>query len=212
MLQIYASDVHEKAPEGVTGFSSFTADFTVPPMPEKYFGQVVYFWPGFKSKQPEMGFPVIQPVLQFGEHGPEWQLQSWFVDANDKRYPVVTAKAIKVHAGDQLTTSMVLDGDEWTISAIDKTTDQSSVLKIAKHKAGNCDYDYAMLVNENINVNKRCERMPYTSQGITFTNVTLDHHHVWTTRANCANKTECDCGNSATVNASTGDVTLSWHN
>jgi hypothetical protein len=39
------------------------------------------FWPGFKSKQPEMGYPVLQPVLQFGERGPEWALQSWFVDA-----------------------------------------------------------------------------------------------------------------------------------
>ena len=31
---------------------------------------------------------------------------------------------------------MVLDGDEWTISGIDKTTGESSVLKIAKHRAG----------------------------------------------------------------------------
>ena len=32
MIQIYASDVHEHAPENITGFSSFTADFTVPPV------------------------------------------------------------------------------------------------------------------------------------------------------------------------------------
>ena len=41
--------------------------------------------PGFKSEKPEMGYPVIQPVLQYGEHGREWQLQSWFVDANSMR-------------------------------------------------------------------------------------------------------------------------------
>ena len=43
------------------------------------------FRPGFKSEKPEMGYPVIQPVLQYGEHGHEWQLQSWFVDANSAR-------------------------------------------------------------------------------------------------------------------------------
>ena len=32
LIQIYASDVHEEASENITGFSSFTADFTVPPV------------------------------------------------------------------------------------------------------------------------------------------------------------------------------------
>jgi len=83
-LQIYASDVHQKAPDGKS-FSILTADFVVPPLPLKGKGQTVYFWPGFKSKAPEMGYPVIQPVLQYGEPGlaeHKWQLQSWFVDAN----------------------------------------------------------------------------------------------------------------------------------
>ena len=36
--------------------------------------------------------------------------------------------------------------------------------------AGNCDYDFAMLVNENINVDEHCGRMPATASGLTFTN------------------------------------------
>jgi len=59
-IQIYAADVHQEVSNGAAGFTSFTADFTVPPEPSKRSGQTVYFWPGFKSKQPEMGYPVLQ--------------------------------------------------------------------------------------------------------------------------------------------------------
>ena len=62
-------------------------DWVVPPLPKAHsYGrsQVVYFWPGFKASAPEMGYPVLQPVLQFGQHGSHWELQSWFVDANSQ--------------------------------------------------------------------------------------------------------------------------------
>ena len=36
-------------------WQAFTADWVVPPLPAFHMGQVVYFWPGFKSQQPEMG-------------------------------------------------------------------------------------------------------------------------------------------------------------
>ena len=102
-VQIYAADTHLKSSEALT---SFTADWVVPPLPKRAGGQVVYFWPGFKNSKPEMGYPVLQPVLQYGEHGPGWQLQSWFVDANDHKYPVVTAPAITVEPGHQITSFM----------------------------------------------------------------------------------------------------------
>eukprot|EP01062_Namystynia_karyoxenos_P030360 TRINITY_DN22696_c0_g2_i1.p2 TRINITY_DN22696_c0_g2~~TRINITY_DN22696_c0_g2_i1.p2 ORF type:complete len:297 (+),score=107.55 TRINITY_DN22696_c0_g2_i1:85-891(+) len=207
-IQIYAADVHYESSEPLT---SFTADWTVPPLPAKAAGQVVYFWPGFKSKQPEMGYPVLQPVLQYGEHGAGWQLQSWFVDARDPFYPVVTAPAIKVSPGDQITSFMQLskDGTMWTVSGTDVTTGQNSTLHIQYKKAGNCNYDYAMLVNENINVNTECDRMP-PSDALTFTKVSVNGKlPPWVTRADCAGNQQCDCGNKAAV-AKSGDVTLSW--
>ena len=82
-IQIYAADVHFKSDAPLTGF---TADWVVPPLPKAHsYGrsQVVYFWPGFKASAPEMGYPVLQPVLQYGERGRGWALQSWFVDARD---------------------------------------------------------------------------------------------------------------------------------
>ena len=102
-IQIYAADVHLDSKDPLT---SFTADWTVPPLPSSHSAfsrQVVYFWPGFKAMEPEMGYPVLQPVLQYGEHGPEWALQSWFVDAKDPRFPVVTAPAISVKPGHRIT-------------------------------------------------------------------------------------------------------------
>ena len=124
-----------------------------------------------------------------------------------------------MNEGDEITMSMVLgDDDVWTISGIDLTTGQDSTLRITSRKAGKCDYNWAMLVNENINVNEHCDRMPdSTNGGVTFTNVTVNGvtqpEGFWTTRANCAEPSNnCDCGNSASVDSKTGDVTLGWKN
>jgi len=211
-VQIYAADVHF---ESSTPLTSFTADWVVPPLPASrpfLSSQVVYFWPGFKASSPEMGFPVLQPVLQYGEHGPSWALQSWFVDANDPGFPVVTAPAITVKPGHHITSYMQLsaDGTTWTISGSNKDTGDDSTLHIAHSRAGATDYNYAMLVNENINVNEVCARMP-AATSLTFTNVTVngDATPKWTTRADCAGNPRCDCGNAASV-AANGDVTLSW--
>jgi len=208
-VQIYASDTHLKSTEPLTGF---TADWVVPPLPAKNGGQVVYFWPGFKAGQPEMGLPVLQPVLQYGQHGGSWEYQSWFVDGNDGRYPVVTAPAIKVSPGDKLTSYMSLseDGSVWTVYGKDLTTGQESNLKIKYSKAGNTDYDYAMLVNENIGVNTKCSLMPQSSE-VVFTNVTVNGKvPQWVTRANCKGNSRCDCSNSANVDAS-DNVHLGWN-
>jgi len=212
LIQIYAADVHFKSDVPLT---SFTADWVVPPLPSSHSvgrSQVVYFWPGFKAQQPEMGYPVLQPVLQYGERGRSWALQSWFVDAKDPRFPVVTAPEIEVKPGDKLTSFMSLssDGTTWTVSGTNKNSGEDSTLHIAYSSAGKTDYENAMLVNENINVDEHCDRMP-ASSGVTFTNVTVNGKSpAWVKRANCAGNPECDCGNAATVDPATGDVTLSW--
>ena len=182
-VQIYAADVEYQSKEPLT---SFTADWEVPPLPTEKKRQVVYFWPGFKASKPDMGYPVLQPVLQYGERGSKWELQSWFVDANDRKYPVATAPAIDVFPGDKITSSMKLDGKTWTVHGLDQTTGKDSTLSIAYEKAGDTDYDWAMLVNENINVNTDCALMPAASK-LTFTNVAINGAAPkWTTRADCA--------------------------
>jgi len=211
-VQIYAADAHLKSAAPLT---SLTADWVVPPLPKSHpiFGsQVVYFWPGFKATAPEMGYPVLQPVLQYGERGRAWALQSWFVDANDRRFPVATAPAVDVQPGDRITSYMSLsaDGSTWTVSGTNRESGEDSTLHIAHSRAGRADYDYAMLVNENINVDERCDRMP-AAPSLTFTNVTVNGHAkpAWTPRADCHGSPRCDCGNAASIGAN-GDVTLSW--
>ena len=214
-LQIYAADLHLRQPD----LRSFTCDFVVPPLPAKYMPlqpHVVYFWPGLKSGKPEMGYPVLQPVLQYGVRGPSWTLQSWFVDVASvaARPSVVSAPAIDVSPGDRITSFIGLEGDgsTWTVSGVNRDTNHDSTLHVADSRV---QFDFAMLVNENINVNAHCERMPASMSermSLTFTNVTVngDRLPAWETRANCAGKALCDCGNVARVNAENGDVTLSW--
>ena len=174
-----------------------------------YSGQHVFFWPGLKAEAPEMGYPVLQPVLQYDIRG--WSLQSWFVDA--ARQSVVTAPAVAVAPGDRILSYMALstDGSTWTVSGKDAASGRDSTLHIADCPAV---FDHAMLVNENINVNDHCARMPASTSertSITFTNVAVNEKRApsWTTRANCAGNALCDCGNAADV-AADGDVTLSW--
>ena len=97
-LQIYASDahVHASAP-----LSSFTADFVAPLLPSERpdSSQAVLLWPGLKAGQPELGYPVLQPVLAYARDRSTWTLQSWFVDGSDPNFPVVTAPAVNVEAG-----------------------------------------------------------------------------------------------------------------
>ena len=104
------------------------------------------------------------------------------------------------------------DGQTWTVAGLNKDTGEDSTLQIAHSRAGAADYDYAMLVNENINVNTKCDLMP-AATGLTFTNVSVNgatgSQVGWTTRADCHDNPQCDCGNAASV-ASNGDVTLSW--
>mmetsp|Transcript_104593 Transcript_104593/g.207701 ORF Transcript_104593/g.207701 Transcript_104593/m.207701 type:complete len:303 (+) Transcript_104593:47-955(+) len=211
-LQIYAADAHWESPQPIT---SFKADWVVPELPARNARQVVYFWPGLKSQRPEMGYPVLQPVLMFGQHyrnNPGWELQSWFVDGRSFWYSTVTSPPIKVRPGDRITSSMALspDGRTWTIAGCDLTSGENSTLNIAFRRAGKCNYTFAMLVNENINVNTHCDLMP-ASSSLTFSGIEVNGiRPQWTMRANCAGDMRCNCGNNATVDTASGNVTLKW--
>jgi len=54
-----------------------------------------------------MGYPVLQPVLQYGQTGRAmWQLQSWYVWGQGGR--AVTGAVVSVNPGDKLTTYVSL--------------------------------------------------------------------------------------------------------
>ena len=201
--QIYAMDVHAQKKDFWT---SFTASWTVPALPKEDHGQTVYFWPGFKSQQPEMGLPVLQPVMQFGQgFNRKWQLQSWYVHAPQ----AITAKAIALSPGDVITSYMSYDAGsaEWTVSATNTNTGEDSTLTISKQKLGGYNFDWAMLVCETIKQDGQCASLPADDAGLTFTNVTLDGGAVdWTEREGLA-----DCAEAVkSVDASGDQVKMTW--
>jgi len=203
-LQIYAMDVHYSPINGPV--TQMNATWKVPNLPGTNDGQVVYFWPGFKNQQPEMGLPVLQPVLQYGQHGPVWQLQSWFVWGDEG--VSVTAPAIYVQAGDSIESYMDYDKTKqvWTVYGKDTRTGQTSNLQISRSRAGNCDYQWAMLVLETIMSRNTCRDYP-SSDSLTFTGVSVGGTYPkWTTRVQMH-----DCGQQISVTAQ-DTVQLTWNN
>eukprot|EP00937_MAST-01D_sp_MAST-1D-sp2_P002703 g2703.t1 len=203
--QIYAMDVHAKSSAGA--WTSLNASWTVPKLPTEDNGQIVYFWPGFKSQQPEMGYPVLQPVMQYGQNSgfkrtKSWQLQSWFVHGG-----AVTAPAIDLSPGDRVESFMQYDAksSEWTISGKNTNTGESTVLTISKEKLGGYDFEWAMLVCETIKQNGQCSSLPADDAGLTFDSVSGDGAAVtWTERENLS-----DCAEKAAT-AGADTVKFSW--
>jgi len=198
--QIYAQDVHLQNP--TAQWLNFTADWIVPELPEKHSGQVDYHWPGFKSQQPEMGYPVLQPVLQYGQHGQAgWQLQSWFVHGG-----ATTAPAIDVAPGDKITSYMAFDESTatWTVYGENLSSNEKSVLTITKKALGDYVFDWAMIVHETIMAKSEyCDEYP-ASDGVQYTNVYLDGESLeWTERVQ-----KEDCGQA--VEHSEGEVSFAW--
>ncbi|GMH63912.1 hypothetical protein TL16_g03837 [Triparma laevis f. inornata] len=205
--QIYAQDAHLQNTAGL--WTNFTGDWIVPPLPSSHDGQVDYHWTGFKSSQPEMGYPVLQPVLQYGQTmQAKWQLQSWYVWGNGGK--AVTGPAVDINEGDKLTTYMSFDDDSqtWTVYGKNEASGEESILTITKDALGcDCDFEWAMIVHETIGKKTGyCDDYPADSSGITYTNTRLDGEAVdWTTRVQ---KTECG----EAVNVEDDKVEFTWKN
>ena len=201
--QIYAQDLHV---QNVGLWTNFTADWTVPALPNKASGQVDYHWSGFKSQQPEMGYPVLQPVLQYGQHGARWELQSWYVCGNDG--VALTGPLVQVKEGDAITSFMSYDTktETWTVSATANGS-ETSTLTITKKDLGGYDFDWAMMVHETImSKTGYCDEYP-SSDSISYTNVKLDGAvPEWTNRVQ---KSDCMQANEFTTDDD-ADVTFSW--
>lgn len=204
--QVYAMDTYTD--DSVT-FSQMNSSWTVPELPSKASGQVVYFWPGFKATHPEPGYPVLQPVLQYGEGAStHWQLQSWFVWAKASIFPVAkTGKAISVSPGDKITSYMELDATTktWTVFGKDETTGESSTLQVKNSRVG--DYKYAMHVLETVMASSGyCAEYP-KSNSVEFTDISANHGQRVTWKTNVL---KTDCKQAITVSTTGDDVKMTW--
>lgn len=199
--QIYAMDVHVNKS---SYWTNFTANWVVPELPNTAKGQVNYFWPGFKSEQPEMGYPVLQPVLQYGQHGGSWELQSWFVHGG-----AVTGDIVKCERGDAIESYMSYNPATtlWTVYGKNVRSGEESILTISKQRLGGYDFDWAMVVYETI-MDKvdYCDELP-ASDAISFTAVLVDGESniEWTEREQLD-----ECDQKVTANAKNQTVDMTW--
>jgi hypothetical protein len=205
-VQIYAIDTYFGTANQLV--TQMNTSWVVPALPVNESTQVVYFWPGFKSQQPVMNYPVLQPVLQYGQQGRFWMVQSWFVwGAQGISY---TAPAISASPGDAIDSYMLYDSTSqtWTCYAINKNTGKTSDLQLTRAKIQNTDFQYAMLVLETVMPNTNyCNLYPGGDDKIIFSNVKVNNAvPKWTTQV-----AEHDCSQAATVNAD-NTVTFSWVN
>jgi len=184
-LQIYAIDCHYTLPSGI--MTTMNTTWTVPGVPPDNQGQVVYFWPGFKSTVPEMGYPVLQPVLQFGTDseggGAYWCLRSWFVWGNQG--VAFVSRLIRVATGDKLLGGMSFDAStkNWQVWGKNTQTGEDTTLTIARSRAGNTDFKVSMLVLETITEEGQCNQLPGVPTSVTFSDVVVNGGKVpWTQR------------------------------
>jgi hypothetical protein len=207
-VQVYAIDTYYGAPNNGL-VTQMNTSWTTPALPVNLSTQTVYFWPGFKSEQPVMNYPVLQPVLQYGQEGRYWMLQSWFVwGAKGISY---TAPAISINPQDGIDSYMLYDNSTqtWTCYGINKASGKTTNLQITRAKIQDTDFQYAMLVLEIVMPNANdCALYPGGDDKVVFTNVKVNNAAVpkWTPQV-----AEHGCNQAATVNADE-TVTFSWTN
>jgi hypothetical protein len=207
--QLYAMDAHT---DGSTTFTQMNSSWTVPALPKSSFSQHTnFFWPGFKAEQPEPRYPVLQPVLQFGQRfgQNDWELQSWFVWAFANPPVAITGPRLSVKAGDHVTSWMNFDeaAQIWTVYGRNDANGQESILKIAKSKVGPTDFKYAMHVFETVMpATNYCGLYPPDNK-IEFTSVSANNGASiqWTPRTE-----KSDCQQKVTTSAKGDDVKFTW--
>jgi len=174
--------------------------FVVPGLPTARSSATVYLWPGFKGSEPVIGYPVLQPVLEW--HGSNWILRSWLVGVGS----AVNTKPINVRAGDSLPTYMALKSTEWTVYGIDSRSGETAILKVTKERAGK-DYNWAVQVMETIVPEGDCSYYPSTG-GIKFTGITVNNDATPIKMTCAVHDTTCNqkCSSDA------GSVTFTWKN
>jgi len=204
--QVYSIDVHYTPKTEL--MSKMNASFVAPSLPTNDDGQVVYFWPGFKSTDPTMGLPVLQPVLQYGTDccggGNYWCVRSWFVYGNQGI--AYQSPEVAVTPGDLVTSYMSFDNKTqiWTINAYNTNSKLNSTLFISDADVLDTKFYVAMLVLETIMDQSVCADLPANGL-IEFSNISVNGKQIqWTDRV-----TSHECGENIVDDSTT--VTFRWN-
>jgi len=204
--QVYAISTNSQMPDGTSQTAvNMVTNWNVPSLPQYIGSQVVYFWPGFKSEHPVMGYPVLQPVLQYGQQDESWYLQSWFVWGNEG--VVYTGPPVSVNPGEIIDSYMQLQSNGNWICYGNSSSGSQSLLTVTPGQTSNTVYQYAMLVLETIMPSEDCSYYPTNgNSGVTFTDVSVNGKSVsWNddvTMTQCSQK----------INDQSTTVQFTWTN
>jgi hypothetical protein len=117
-------------PDAATdSYSSLLSLFTVPPIPHRDDGQLLYFFPGLEDIVATQS--ILQPVLQY--YGKQWAVANWNCCLNNI---TTESKLIKVSPGDKIFGTITADCPpgtnycaKWTVFSLDLHTGTSTTLK-----------------------------------------------------------------------------------
>lgn len=197
--QFYPMQANYK-PSGSGIITQMNTTFVVPALPRAHGSATVYLWPGFKGEKPVIGYPVLQPVLEW--HGQKWILRSWLVGVGS----AVNTNPINVNAGDTIPTYMGLRGSEWTVYGLDSNTKQTAILHVSKSRAGK-DYNWGVQVLETIVPEGDCSYYP-NSGGIKFTGITVNGESTPIKMECAVHDTSCH----QACTSAAGSVSFTWKN
>jgi len=204
-IQTYVMDAHLTVAGGAQA-TQMNCSWNVPSLPQRSDGQTLYYWPGFKSTEPEMMLPVLQPVLQYGQQGASWYAQSWFVWGN--KGISYTGPAIRVSPGDMIDSYMLYDTNSknYICYCKDRNNGRESYLAVTDRQYSfSQGFHVAMVVNENIYSQGRCSDYPASGE-ITFSGLKVNNAVPdWTPR----HKLD-DCGQKVTVLNNGESVKMEW--
>jgi len=118
----YAAECY--CPTSPPAISYFTGKWTVPPVPFQLSSQIIFLFNGLQASSIS-SYPLIQPVLQWGETGQFWAIDSWW--CNPDQFTCSSALAYQTSAGKTITGTMtgsncdVNAACDWTIATTDGT-------------------------------------------------------------------------------------------
>jgi len=115
-----ATSVHKREPDGWrtsawtwgTSFTSFSANWVVPPAPATTNGQCLFWFNSFQAEG-EGAVDILQPVLQYNCNGHAgWTMASWYGETS-----YVQSDSVSVKPGDTITGVLQLRSNVWYIES-----------------------------------------------------------------------------------------------
>lgn len=164
---VYSSWVEDATYYESGGTNILSAQWTVPSAPTNTSGQTIFYFPGLQNGTTGGVSFILQPVLEWGQHGNFWDISAWYAggDNSGNQY----SNYVTVNVGDGISGVVQQDpynAGYWDVDIYDVTQDTHE--GIVQYDTTTYSYNYVTL--EVVNVNT-CDQFPRAAD---FTNLVVD--------------------------------------